>query len=52
MADTGEKTEKKKESVAQLYIKGLALHGVSGTLLFLMAYFLKLHLYVYIALGM
>jgi hypothetical protein len=35
-----------------LVAKGFALHGVSGGLLFLIAWGLKLELYIYIALGM
>ena len=35
-----------------LVAKGFALHGVSGALLFLIAWGLELQLYIYIALGM
>lgn len=48
----GDEKKKEEETTASLYIKGVALHGISGGLLFLMGYFLRLELYVYIALGM
>jgi len=51
MADAKE-PEKKQDTMGTLILKGFALHGISGALLFCMAYFLKLELYVYIALGM
>jgi hypothetical protein len=35
-----------------LYLKGLGLNGISGGLLFCIAWFLELELYVYIASGM